>query len=83
MTTRFTTITLAALVAIGCSSIKNTPGSQPPPNSICDQIDFGLGPVWVCAASQAALDAQKNLAGIMRSNCAGIAAQAEKADAGK
>lgn len=69
--------------AIACANIKNTPGGQPPPNSICDQIDFGGGSVWVCAATQAALDAQKNLAGILRSNCASANAQTKQADAGK
>lgn len=47
---------------LACSSIKNTPGGRPPDNAFCDQIDFGAGSVWVCAASPALLAQQRELA---------------------
>lgn len=60
--TRFSFLAVALLLCASCSSIKNTPGGRPPDNAFCDQIDFGAGSVWVCAASPALLDQQRQLA---------------------
>ena len=60
-TTR-TMLAAALLCCVACSSIHNTPGSRPPGNSFCDQLDFGAGSVWVCASSPALLDQQRQIA---------------------
>jgi hypothetical protein len=64
MRTRTRSTLAVALLALcaACSSIKNTPGGRPPDNAFCDQIDFGAGSVWVCAASPLLLDQQRQLA---------------------